>query len=383
MKTYLPYIFIALILSSCADPMRLIQKEKDQKAFEVSMDLLKRKRIKEEHVLAFQLSFDMITQKDAASIQDLRDAGEPKLWLRILDKAESMDARQDRVKRTLRLISNKGHFPEVEMYPAEALIEEATDNVALYYYAQAMEFIPAAENDDRIKARKAYDALEKCLSYRAPFRDATELMEKMYRIGTTHILLIPELDEEALEVSENLFDAFFDDDTFPYRKDWRVLHLQKPEKEIVDYQVYFHFEDLYASRNQMSESVCDASAEVQTGCETVEVWSEKDSAYVKEVVPVFETVYREVTTFEQSKYARLKLVGNLWNFKEEESIPFELERTKRWSNSYSEESGDSRATGCFATMGCRRSYPSDGILFEGAARYVKSDLGDWLDKKTY
>lgn len=383
MKTYLPYIFIALILSSCADPMRLIRKEKDQKAFEVSMDLLKRKRIKEEHVLAFQLSFDMVTQKDVAIVQELREAGEPKLWLRILDKAETIAARQERVLQTLLFISNKGFFPKIELYPTAALITEATDNIALYYYAQAMEFIPAAENNDRLKARKAFDALEKCLSYRDGFRDAPQLLEKMYRIGTTHILLVPELDEEALEVSEDLFDAFFENNTFPYRKDWRVLHLQKPEKETIDYQIDFHFENLYASKNQISESNCSTSSEIETGCETVEVWSEKDSAFVKEVVPVYETVYLDVTTYDQSKYARLKLVGNLWNVKEEESIPFEFDRTRRWSNSFSEQSGDSRATGCSSTFGSWSSYPSDGYLFECCAKYTRSDLGIWLGKNTY
>jgi len=96
MKTYLPFIFMTLIFISCFDPDHLIRKEKDYKAFETSMNMLERKRIKEKHVLAFEMSFDMITKKDVAKIQELRDAGEPKLWLRILDKAETIRDRQER-----------------------------------------------------------------------------------------------------------------------------------------------------------------------------------------------------------------------------------------------------------------------------------------------
>lgn len=374
------------ILLSCNRPVKLLEKGKDEKALKSSLQRLKRGKVKPSLVDVFEQSFHNVTDKDAQIISELRNAGQPKLWLEIRKKAIDMDNRQIRVEKIARRIATKGYFPDLDFYPAKNLLEEATDNVALYYYAQALEFIPSARAGEKRAARKAYAQILNCRKYRPKFKDAPELEEEMLELGTTHILVQPVAGNLNVDLEDKLLDGFFYRNKFPKTYNWKVIHLEKPVENNIDFYAEFYFDNLRESGYYTDESSCSNSKTVQAGCKTEKVWSESDSAYVEVTVPVYEDVSVEVTTYEQNLDTSLELFCDLINTKSNQlEKTFSIYQSSSWDNEYSKVFGDSRALTllCSDNGGCYRIPPHPIDLWITAATCTKRSFIKKIKKNIY
>ncbi len=375
-----------LLLFSCNRPLKLLEKGKDEKALKSSLQRLKRGKVKPDLVYVFEQSFHNITDKDAQIILEMKNAGQPKLWLEIRKKAIDIDNRQIRVEKIARRIATKGYFPELEFYPAKKLVEEATDNVALYYYAQALEFIPSARSGEKRAARKAYAQILNCRKYRPSFKDTPELEEEMLELGTTHILVQPVASNLNQALEDQLLNSFFYKNEFPKTFNWKVIYLEKPTESIIDFYAEFYFDNLRESGCYQNESSCSNTKTVQVGCEVKKVWSEQDSVYIEITVPIYEDVSVVVTTYEQELDTSLELFCNLINAKTNQIVkPFSIYQSSSWNNEYSRVSGDRRALTllCSDTGGCYR-YPPDPVdLWVTAASCTKRSFIKKLRQNVY
>jgi len=375
-------VIAVMLLSTCNRPIKLLEKGHSEKALKVSLKRLKSGKIKPDHLYVLEKSFLLETEKDAQKVAALRQKGEPALWLDIHKIALGMIKRQSKVSAVQNRLNNKGHFPNMDFYPANALLKEAKENVALYYYAKAQELIPAAYNDDRLAARKAFQWLEKSQEYKADLKDSELLSNEMYAIGTTHVLLHPI--EGSNRYDKQLFKHFFNRQTYPNRNNWDVLHLTPPSNEDLDYRIDLNWSKVYVSWDDTSESCCSNSEEVQVGCVEVKVWSQKDSAYVVETRPVFETVSVTVNSFYQSKDAQLKLSCDLYNLaSQHHEKAFAIQQNEYWSNEYSETCGDIRALGlsCNDLGGSEAYFPSDWSLLKSATNHLNRRLNKVIVKE--
>ncbi len=375
-----------LLLLSCNRPLKLLEKGKDEKALKASLQRLKRGKVKPDHVEVFEQSFHNITDKDAEIISKMRNAGEPKLWLEIRKKAIDMDNRQIRVEKITQRLAKKGYFLELDFYPAKELVEEATDNVALYYYAQALEFIPSARSGEKRAARKAYSQILNCRKYRPEFKDTPKLEEEMLELGTTHILVQPVESNLSAYLEDQLLNGFFYKNNFPKSYNWKIIYLEKPVETQIDYYAEFYFENLRESGCYTSESCCTNSETIQTGCETKKVWSEKDSAYIKVTVPVYEDVSVSVRTYNQELDTSLELFCNLVSPKSNQvAESFSVYERSCWGNEYSEVSGDHRALNFLCSdSGGSYHHPPDPIeLWITAASRSRYNFIKKLKKSVY
>lgn len=371
MKKYTLILMLASFLFACNRPMKLLDKGKPEKALDVSMKRLKSGKVKEDHLYVFEKSFMLATQADAQWVDETRRYGEPALWVKIYKRALAIEDRQQKADKVLTRLNAKGYYPDLEFYAANALIEEARDNVARYYYSKAQAFIPAAQNDDRQAARKAYRWLTEVQRYRPNYKDAKSLASEMFDIGTTHVLVNPREDGIHSIQAQRLFSVFFRNESFPQRLDWEVLHIDYPAYETIDYRLDLEFDELYVSwdREEIVNS-CSNTVSIEDGYEELEVWSEKDSAYVIERRPIYVDVSVTVNNFAQRKHADLSLQANLIDLKDNQIINyFSVARTEDWLNEYSQVYGDRRAltTACTVWDGCRRPFPSDYELLRAAA----------------
>ncbi|MFK8006762.1 MAG: hypothetical protein AB8H03_10335 [Saprospiraceae bacterium] len=386
MKNIIYFSLIFLLLISCNRPMKLLEKGKDEKALKSSLQRLKRGKVKPALVDVFEQSFYNVTDKDAQIISEMRNAGQPKLWLKIREKAIDIDNRQLKVEQIAQRIAKKGYFPDLDFYPARNLIEEATDNVALYYYAQALEFIPAARNGEKRAARKAYAQILNCRKYRPKFKDTPELEDEMYELGTTNILVQPVASNLNERLEGQLLDGFFYKNKFPKTYKWKVIHLEKPSGTNIDFYAEFYFDNLRESGCYTNQASCSNTKTVQAGCEIKKEWSEKDSAYVEVTVPIFKDVTVFVTTYEQNLDTSLELFCDLINTKTNQRIKtFSIYRSNSWDNTYSEVSGDHRALTLFCSDsgGCFR-YPPDPInLWISAACSTRRSFIKKLKRSVY
>ena len=386
MKKIIYLSFLLLLLFSCNRPIKLLEKGKDEKALKSSLLRLKRGKVKPDLVYVFEQSFHNVTDKDAQIILEMRNAGQPKLWLEIREKAIDIDNRQIKVEKIARRIATKGYFPILDFYPAKKLIEEATDNVALYYYAQALEFIPSARSGEKRAARKAYAQILNCRKYRPSFKDAPELEEEMLELGTTHILVQPVSSNLNVELEDQLVEVFFYKNEFPKSYKWKVIYFEKPVETIIDFYAEFYFDNLRESGCYTNESCCSNTETVQVGCEIQKVWNEKDSAFVEVTVPIYQDVSVSVTTYRQSLDTSLELFCDLINVKTNQTAKsFSVYERSCWENEYSNVSGDSRALSllCSDEGGSWRSPPDPVELWFTAAGNSRYDFIKKLKKSVY
>ena len=375
-----------LLLLSCNRPVKFLEKGKDEKALKSSLQRLKRGKVKLDNVYVFEQSFNNVTDKDAEIISKLRNAGEPKLWLEIRRKAIDIDKRQIRIEKITRKIAERGYFLELDFYPAKKLIKEATDNVALYYYAQALEFIPSARSGEKKAARKAYVKILNCRKYRPEFKDAPDLEDEMLELGTTHILVQPVESNLSANLEDQLLNGFFYKNKFPKSYNWKTIYLEKPAETQIDYFAEFYFDKLRESGCYTSESTCTNSETIQAGCEIQKVWSEKDSAYIEFTVTVYEDVCVSVTTHRQDLDTSIELFCNMISLRSNQIFKtFSLYKRSSWSNEYSEVSGDHRALNFICSdSGGSYHHPPDPIeLWVSAASSCRFDFIKKLRRSVY
>lgn len=374
------------LLTACNRPLNLLEKGKDKKALKASLNRLKNGKINSSHIYVLESSFQNITISDANRIQQLKEKGEPKLWLEILDEAYVIHKRQTKVNKVIHRLNRKGYNPEIKFYPAKKLIKEATDNVALYYYAKAQEYIPAARNNNKEAARKAYALILECKKYRVDFRDTDTLQNELYELGTTHILLEPITGDLRTQVGDRLLNNFLYNSKFPKRDKWKVLHIVEPSSTSMDYEIVFYFDQLRVVDDYERDDRCTNTETIQVGTTTEKVWSAKDSAYVEIVKPVYQDISVTVITTRQVKNSSLKLYGDIINSKTGRvEDDFILSNTQCWSNEYSRVCGDRRALGisCSDEGGTNKSPPYEMEQWLDAARCLRGSFYRCVKKRIY
>ncbi|MEO1625120.1 MAG: hypothetical protein AAFV25_08170 [Bacteroidota bacterium] len=370
MKNYL-YILFPFVLLGCANPQKLLDKQKYDRAFEVSSNRLKYGRVKSDHLSALEQSFASLTQRDLLEVERLRRSGQAEAWLKIHSKAYEIQDRQERLQPILERVRQKGHSASIRLYPVDELIAEARDNCALLYYSRAQEYMPAARNGDRLAARDAYGILKHTYDYRDSFRDTDALRDEMYELATTNVLIL--IDNGVLQQHEAdwTFDQFFENTAYPLRHGWQVFHLEMPDGTSAQQELNISISKLQAGPPTESSSSCSNSKDVVVDTETLEEWSEADSAYVQVEKEIIQTVTFGVTTYEQSKLARAHFDIVLRDVDTGEIIDSKLIKGFYcWSNEYTESWGDDRAEdiSCCEGLGSPSDFPSDRHVLSSAIR---------------
>ena len=360
MKNLFYLLLCFLILTACNRPQKLLEKGKDEKAFQTSLTRLQRGKIKTKNLTVFEQAFNNLNARDANVVSNLKAEGHPKLWLDIYDLSLDIEKRQRKSEEVNQRLHRKGHYLDLNWYPSDELMDESRSNVALFYYAKAQELIPLARGGDKKAARDAYYLLEESQKYQANFKDVDELENEMSRLGTTNIVLEPLETDLRFKDSDRLFNSFLNRQKFPKRKKWKVFHLIAPKDVEVDYELAFYFDDMHDSGELVRTENCSNTKRIETGTRTERVWSQSDSAYVDVITTLYEEVSVTVQTFHQSKIVSLKLFCEVVDAKSGDLIDdFKIYNSDCWTNSFSRIRGDRRALGTCSTFGgCEQSPPS-------------------------
>ncbi len=361
---------LLVFLAACINPQKLVKKAKYEKALKVSSRQLRKGKVRSHQLDAFEKSFAELNRQDSLKVSNMRATGQPSIWPSIYDKALQIDERQRKVLLIVNRLKDINIQPYLNFYPADDLLEEATDKSALYYYAYAQEFLGRARKGNRQDARQAFELIKKCRFYRSNFKDAPLLEEEMYELGTTNILIDQISAKGDTPLHSQLFSQLIGRQEFPYRRGWQVLHLNSETVEQADYRVEVYFYDLNVSHNNESSSDCCNSEEVEDGCKVTTLWNATDSVWVEVREVIYKTVSVQVTTYEQSKSANLKMHFSLIDTETNQELKSTFFQSKEhWSNTYSDVTGDDRAlySGCEDEGGSYRNFPSGGSLLKRAA----------------
>ena len=378
MRYSLPLLII-LVLYACANPAKLLEQGKYNRALEVSSWQLKHGRIKAKELSALETAFYLVSQQDSQAVADLRNTNRPEVWPEIYQKAIIINNRQHKIRALQAELEQADYSPHLDFYPAKSLLVEAAEKSALYHYANAQQYIPSARGGDRHAARHAFDELGKSLNYIEGFKDVFSLQLEMKELGTTHLLL--NFVDGPRYYDPSLLDNLLWGYVFPIEKDWIVIHKELADAPTIHFEMDVYFDQLYVSRNREDCSTCTNSVEVEDGFITKKVWSAKDSAYVEVKEQQYKTVSATVTTIVQSKEASASLQMTLYDATNGQQIDkYQLIGSEDWSNEYSSYTGDSRALtiSCSGASGICSMFPADSSLLDDAIEDLRYEFWQYI-----
>ena len=382
MKT-LYFLLTTILVYSCANPQKLLEKGKPDKALEISLRRLERGKPNDKAFENFRQSAQAVAARDRRLLNDWVASSTPELWPRIFELTQQIGQRQNRMAAVQEKLKNRGYGLQADTIPIRFLAEEAREKSAIYYYALAQEYVPTARSGNRPAARQAYGFLDSCYHYFPGFRQSLALQQEMRRLGTTHILLRPAKGPKRYFQEDEMMSRLLSGLNFPVQSGWQAIHLSPPEGQEIHLDLEIYFDLLYVSPDGQDVSTCCATAEVENGYTIRKEWSPQDSAYVEVKEIQYLQVSATVTTTAQYKDAGARLQLQLIDRASgQQSFQAQLYGEDSWSNEFTTYSGDYRAlTGqCPSTGGSCWMFPSDWDMLTDAVDEVRWRLRRRLEK---
>ena len=369
MKAIVHLLLLILLAASCANPQRVLERNKPDKALEITLKRLSKGKIKTKHLPVLEESFRIVTERDRLAIQKMRNSQRPEVWPAVYDRAVNINDRQQKVAHVRQRLHRVGYSVNADFLPANKIMEEAAVKAAIYYYARAQEHVIQGRNGDRQEARLAHDYLSRCLFYTPDYQDARTLQKEMKNAGTTHVLVRFQRNPFVWN-EDGLYQDLFWRTNFPLVEEWQMTHRTAPSNVEMHYAIDLSFTDVYVSPNQTFSNTCTASKEIENGYIEKQVWSAQDSAYITIKETQYITVSATVETFEQSKDASVRLEANFIDLKTNQYVNRETICGREvWSNTFDRVSGDRRAlsgSACRRSIGICSSFPSDDAMIDDA-----------------
>ncbi len=213
MKNLFIFPALALLLGSCTNINKLIDKGEYDTAIDKLVHKLEGKKDKKkELVLSLEYAFQKAQDRDLKKEKSLRDENLPENWTTIYALHNLISDRQSKIEPLIPLQSQDGYQATFKLVNIEELKKESKKNTADYYYQSALSLIDDARKTlDKNAARKAHDNLERIDGLFSQYKDKEQLKKIAYSLGLENFLIkivnntrniIPEnIETELLKIS--------------------------------------------------------------------------------------------------------------------------------------------------------------------------------------
>ncbi|HZV45033.1 MAG TPA: hypothetical protein VFF90_11170, partial [Saprospiraceae bacterium] len=133
MKNLLYFPLIALLITACTSTEKMMDKgDYDSLVFLATKKLSGNKK-KDKYVQALEKGFEKITRRDMARIESLEASNTAEDWEDILNIANEIQHRQDKIEPFLPLVSESGYKAKFTFVHTAPIISEARLNAVLLY----------------------------------------------------------------------------------------------------------------------------------------------------------------------------------------------------------------------------------------------------------
>jgi hypothetical protein len=200
--------FLLMTFISCTSVEKLVDSGQYDKAIYFSTNKLSGAKVnKAEFVKGLETAFKKATDRDMAFVEKLKNEGNPESWETILSVYATISNRQESIRPLLPLTDENGKKANFLFVNTNDLEKEAKEQTINFLYSSAKDFLQEARStNDRIPARKAYDALLRLKNYSARFMDVPQLEREARELGITKILV------NVLNYSQAVFPAGLEDE---------------------------------------------------------------------------------------------------------------------------------------------------------------------------
>ncbi len=356
--------------------MKLYDEGNAEEAF---VKLLAKQKMNEtEKDLLIKIHADRIAQ-DEQIIDRWMQSDSLEVWPRVSGRLEKIETIQNEIYA----VAEKQAIPIAQFASFKNLdtkLELANEKAAEYYYQRQQQEYQDALKGSKKAARRGYDLGNRIFKYQEEYKDAGATNEILKDIGTDYIVMI--YDSSYLRTPEIIsLETMITSWGLPETQFWSELSNNAKDFTRVDFWLDIAPAEVGISQPIWVEDRCINSKEIEVGTNTVEEWSEADSAYVQREVPIIETVSVEVINYEQIRTGELPFRIQLFKngdqrafAKKEQSVKFS------WSNEFGEAFGDERAIelSCCPDSGWEENFPSEKSILRKLGDRMKGPIQEFL-----
>ncbi|NNE15849.1 MAG: hypothetical protein HKN51_12775 [Saprospiraceae bacterium] len=332
MKNLLYTLSMFLLLTSCKNIEKMVEKgEYDKAIVYATKKLAGKKNKKTSHVKALEDAFLKVSERDYEEMNYLSDNLNSGLWDNAIRLTNKIEARQNKVKPFLPLVSEEGYVAHFKFIKTRDLKHRALDSGAEFRYNHAVSLLDRAiESNEKSMARRAYFAFKDVGDYRFNYKNSIELEAQAYKIGVTHILVKFEHDAYGYIPFEmtNLLDQV---PVNHLDTKWKDFHTDMTLHDKVDYIATVEILDIDVSPERETVSHHVDKKKIKTGFKYAKKKNGEfkiDSTGSRIKIDIFKKVKARVTEIirEKSSFVAGRLtVSKVNSNRLVKSIPIEVE----------------------------------------------------------
>jgi hypothetical protein len=267
MKNLLFFIALALLLSACSSPEKLLDKGDYESLIWMASKKLSGKKKKDVYVQALEKGFEKLTRRDMAQIEALKSENTAESWEDIISIANEIQHRQDKIEPFLPLVSESGYQAKFTFVHTNTILAEARTNAVLLYDKRLQDYVVAARKGSKASARTAYQLINRIQTIN-PDRAYPELSDEMLDLGLNKIFVRIENNSNALlpaHYEEELLAVDFRNAGSP----WDRFYTATSQYSAMDFEVVLYIQDIFVSPEGLNQQQHVYTREVKDGWEYV------------------------------------------------------------------------------------------------------------------
>ncbi len=267
MKNLLFFIALALSISACTSTEKMMDKGDYDSLIWLTTKKLSGKKKKDVYVKALEEGFEKLTRRDMAQIEALKASNTAEDWEDIINIANEIQHRQDKIEPFLPLVSETGYQAKFTFVHTNTIIPEAKTNAVLLYEKRLEDLVAAARKGSKSSARDAYQLIDR-IDALSPDDAFPETRDEMWNLGINKILVRIENNSGAL------LPAYYEEEllSVDFRNaggNWDRFYTEINEDTPIDYEVVLHIQDIATSPEGLKENQHHYSREVKDGWEYI------------------------------------------------------------------------------------------------------------------
>ncbi len=251
-------IFLISMLVACSGTDRLIESRKYDEALDELVKSLQKKPLDQNKITQLDQVLNESVRQDLAHIERLKLSGQPDIWSEVLQKYQSIIARQEKSGSLADTTTALMQFKPADY---SDYIAQASIKATQYHYALALKQL---ESENLTDVQKAYENLLKVKELTPGYKDSDELLAKFVSIEPVQVFytvtnrfsgyLPPEQEDELLYL-----------DLTPMNTPFYNFHYKQTEVKNFHYKIAVDIFDVKIIPENTREANYVETAKVQDG----------------------------------------------------------------------------------------------------------------------
>ncbi len=270
MKKLILYSIVlsTLFATSCASPKRAYKKGNMERAVELAIKNLRKRKVKDKDVIVLEKAFAIINNNDYDRLQVLLSENDDNKWPKVNAISKTIYERQQELKPYLPLyIKSQHRDAKFKMYPVKELMVKSKEKAAAQYYKNGLAELAKAKKGNRQAARMAYSDFDHANRYFSNYKDTKNLMNQAHQLGTAYAVIGMTNETNALLPSrfKNAVLRMYPSDLNTF---WTKFDLN-PKSRKYDYKVMIRLTNVQASPEEVRNNQFIEEKEIKDGTEYV------------------------------------------------------------------------------------------------------------------